>query len=149
MQVCISVTRINTLLQIHLSLFYGNQLIVYNAHHIEPADSYLNGRNISKVFVVVQKQEERTHLPPAEAGAPTLVSRSETEAAGAAVRVGGVKEEAAVLAGVTLAAGNMFLPTRQNPEPQRQKRPRGDGKGGDEESPCRDTSRCRGGTRPG
>lgn len=61
----------------------------------------------------MQKQEQRTHLPPAEAGAPTLVSCSKTEAAGAAVRVGGVKVEAAVLAGVTLGAGNIFLQIRQ------------------------------------
>lgn len=68
--------------------------------------SYLNGRNISKVFV---EQEQRTHLPPAQAGAPALVSCSKTEAAGADMRVGGVKVEAAVLAGVTLGAANIFL----------------------------------------
>lgn len=62
----------------------------------------------------MQKQEERTHLPPAEAGAPTLVSCSKTEAAGAAVRVGGVKVEAAVLAGITPGAGNIFLHIRRN-----------------------------------
>lgn len=61
----------------------------------------------------MQKQEERTHLPSAEAGAPTLVSCPKTEAAGAAVRVGGVEVEAAVLAGVTLDAGDIFLQIQQ------------------------------------
>lgn len=61
----------------------------------------------------MQKQEQRTHLPPAEAGAPTLVSCSKTEAAGAAVRVGGLEVEAAILAGVTPAAGDIFLQIRQ------------------------------------
>lgn len=57
----------------------------------------------------MQRQERRTHLPSAPAGAPTLVSRPKTEAAGAAERVGGVKVEGAVLAGVTPDASNMFL----------------------------------------
>lgn len=61
----------------------------------------------------MQRQEQRTHLPSAFAGAPTPVSCPKTEAAGAAVRVGGIKIEGAVLAGVTLDAGNIFLQIRQ------------------------------------
>ena len=102
----------------------------------------------------MQRQEQRTHLPSTFAGAPTPRSCPKTEAAGAAVRVGGVKVEGAVLAGVTLDARNTFLKIwpRRNLEqfdttwaktfkeevldPQRHEK----------ESPCRGTSRCLGGT---
>lgn len=77
------------------------------------ADSYLTHKcqKYLKVFIDMQRQEQRTHLPSALAGALTPVSCPKTEAAGATVRVGGVKVEGAVLAGVTLHAGNIFLQT--------------------------------------
>lgn len=57
----------------------------------------------------MQRQEQKSYLPSAFAGAPTTVSCPKTEAAGAAVRVGGVKVEGAILADVTLDASNIFL----------------------------------------
>lgn len=53
------------------------------------------------------------HLPPALAGALTLVSGTETEAASTAERVGAVKVEGALPTGVTLDASNIFLQTWQ------------------------------------
>lgn len=58
-----------------------------------------------------QRQEKQTHLPPALAGALTLVSCSKTEAAGTAMRVGGLKMEGTFLTGITLNASNIFLET--------------------------------------
>lgn len=61
----------------------------------------------------MQGHEKRTHLPPAVAGALTLVSCSETEAAGAAVKVGGVKIEGTFFTGITLDTSNISLETWQ------------------------------------
>lgn len=99
----------------------------------------------------MQRQEQRTHLPSAFAGALTPVSCPKTEAAGAAVRVGGVKVEGAVLAGVTLDANNISLQTWQQCNSEQHdtttkifKEEVLDPQG----SPCRDTSQCLGGTHP-
>lgn len=61
----------------------------------------------------MQGHEKQTHLPPAFAGALTLVSRSEAEAARTAVRVGGVKIEGTFPTGITLDASNISLQTWQ------------------------------------
>ena len=56
-------------------------------------------------------EKKQTHLPPALAGALTPVSGSEAEAAGAAVRAGGVKIEGTFPTGVTLDASDISLQT--------------------------------------
>lgn len=50
-----------------------------------------------------------THLSPAFDGAPTLVSGPKAEAAGAAVRIGGVKVEGAFLTDITPHTSNVPL----------------------------------------
>lgn len=55
------------------------------------------------------RHEKQTHLPPALAGALTLVSRSEAEAAGTAVKVGGVKIEGTFPTGITPDTSNVSL----------------------------------------
>ncbi len=57
----------------------------------------------------MQGHEKRAHLPPALAGALAPVSRTEAEAAGTAVRVGGVKKEGTYPTGITLDSSNIFL----------------------------------------
>lgn len=59
----------------------------------------------------MQGHEQQTHLPPALAGALTPVSRSEAEATGAAVRVGGVKIEGTFPTGIALDASDISLQT--------------------------------------
>lgn len=91
----------------------GDYLILFITSYQQTVTKHIKARNISKVFIDMQRQEQRTYLPSALTGAPTTVSCPETEAAGAAVRVGGVKVEGAVLADVALDAGNIFLQIRQ------------------------------------
>lgn len=62
---------------------------------------------------MLQRQEKQTHLPSAFAGALTLVSCSETEAAGTAMGVRGIKIEGTFLTGITLEASNISLQTWQ------------------------------------
>ena len=57
----------------------------------------------------MQRHEKQPHLPPAFAGALTLVSGSETEAAGAAEWVRGVKMERTFPTSIAQDASNVFL----------------------------------------
>lgn len=57
----------------------------------------------------MQRHEQETHLPSAFAGALTLVSRSEAEAAGTAEWVGRVKVEGIFLTRITLDPSNISL----------------------------------------
>lgn len=59
----------------------------------------------------MQEQEKPTHLPPAFAGALTLVSDSKAEAAGTAERVWGVKIEGPFPTSITPDPSNISLQT--------------------------------------
>lgn len=113
----------------HGQLHLTNDVI----HHLAVnSQKSFAGITFPKAFTDEHGHEKQTHLPPALAGALTLVSRPEAEAAGTAVRVGGVKIEGTLPTGIAPDTSNVSLqnmaaaPERERgreSESQRKRRP--------------------------